>query len=217
MRSGSESMVDVPYLSDACERCVGLKEAGVALPTIRTAPYRTIRISWGGDIVFLHALLGTDSHRGIYPCHICLIPKDELQTVGVPPTEHPRLRSLATATEHLKEFAIGPKGTRKQRAYSQTKRPILTREFIGNISPSPLHVTMGLVKNLIKQLFTEAATLDARARYHRQWFSEPDSLLEQSHSHANSSNYIAWNNHCSATSTNCRNRSKPQRKKIVRY
>lgn len=170
----------MPYLSDACERCVGLKEAGVALPTIRTTPYRTIRISWGGDIVFLHALLGTDSHRGIYPCHICLIPKDELQTVGVPPTEHPRLRSLATATEHLKEFAIGPKGTRKQRAYSQTKRPILTREFIGNISPSPLHVTMGLVKNLIKQLFTEAATLDARARYHRQWFSEPDSLLEQS-------------------------------------
>ena len=175
-----KALFDVPYLSDACERCVGLKEAGVALPTIRTTPYRMIRIPWGGDIVFLHALLGTDSHRAIYPCHICLTPKEKLQTVGVPPTKPPALRSLATATKHLKEFATGPKGTRRERAYSQTKPPILTREFVANISPSPLHVTLGLVKNLVTQLFAEAATLDTRARYRRQWFCEPDLLLQQS-------------------------------------
>jgi len=172
-----KALFSVPYLSLDCERCRDLKSADAVTPSIRTTPYRSIRVAWGGDIPFLHELLGTDGHSAIFPCHVCLIKKDKLQTVGVRPSNPPPLRSLATAAEHLKKSTTGRKDTRKERAYSQVDTPIPSTEYKFNISLSPLHVTLGLVKDLVKELKKYATELDVLAIKNRQWFN--DSSLQR--------------------------------------
>ena len=146
-------------------------------PSIRTTPYRSIRIAWGGDIPFLHKLLGTDGHSAIFPCHVCLIKNDKLPTVGIPAENPPILRSLATAAEHLKQSMIGPLDTRKERAFSQVNTSIPSTEYKFNTTLSPLHVTLGLVKDLVKELRKYATALDVLAIKNRHWFN--DSSLQR--------------------------------------
>lgn len=167
----------VPYLSDECERCAALQSGGVRAPIIRTTPYRSIRIAWGGDIMFLHELVGTNGPNAIYPCHVCLIDRETLQTVGVPPAHPPALRSLATAVAHLLQLKSGPKKDQNRRSFSQVVAPIPTTEYRGHIALSPLHVTLGLVKDLVTKLFEFATELDKRALARRQWFCEPSLRL----------------------------------------
>jgi len=74
--------------------------------------------------------------------------------------------------EHLKQFTTGPLDTRKERAYSQIDRSIASIEYKFNIALSPLHVTLGLVKDLVKELMKYATALDVLALKKRQWFND---------------------------------------------
>ena len=203
----------VPYLSDECERCAALKSAGVQAPTIRTTPYRSIRIAWGGDIMFLHELVGTNGPNAIYPCHVCLIDRETLQTVGVPPAKPPALRSIATAATHLLQLKTGPKKDQKRRSFSQVVAPIPTTEYSGNIAPSPLHVTLGLVKDLVVKLFEFAAALDERAIVNMRTASASRHCNYPASGH--SASRYAPNNRCSATSITYDNRSMRTAKRAV--
>lgn len=164
-----------PYLSDECGDCKALKARGAVQTPLRTTPYRSIHISWGGDIMVLHELLGTQGPSATYNCHVCEIHHNTLKTAKPPSpsstTAVPAapLRTTATATAHYQQAVAGPKSVRPPK--SQEQLPLVTGEIAGCIGPSPLHVKMGLTKDLLTELQSEAAKLDERPRKERRWFA----------------------------------------------
>jgi len=159
-----------PYLSDECDECKALKAAGAVQTTIRTTPYRSIRICWGGDIMVLHELLGTKGPNATYSCHMCVMPKKQLKTTQTPSSNPPALRTTTAATAHSKESLFGTKKTIAERSLSHKRAPLFTSEIAGHTGPSPLHVKMGLTKDLLTELKDETAKLDETPLKERRWF-----------------------------------------------
>jgi hypothetical protein len=169
----STSNVFGQYLSDECGDCTALQRAGAVQTPLRTTPYRSIRISWGGDIMVLHELLGTQGPSATYNCHMCEMHHNTLKTAKPPSTTTAApsapLRTTATATAHHQQYVAGPKSARPPK--SQEQLPLVTGEIAGCIGPSPLHVKMGLTKDLLTELQSAAAKLDERPRKERRWFA----------------------------------------------
>ncbi len=162
-----------PYLSDECKECTALRRVGAMQTAIRTAPYRFLRISWGGDIMVLHKLLGTKGPTATHNCHVCEMPCAELRTAKTPSATatSQALRTTATATAHFEQYVAGPKSA--PAPMSQAQLPLITGEIAGCIGPSPLHVKLGLIKDLLTKLLSDAAKLDVLPLKERRWFSAP--------------------------------------------
>src|SRR5690348_9608488 len=95
-----EPLPAVAVLSPHCTACAALYECGVRSPAIRTTPYRSVWLCWGGDFMLLHTVFGCNGPNAGSPCHICLIGRDSLRSRTVPANTPPRLRSLAAALQH---------------------------------------------------------------------------------------------------------------------
>ena len=162
--SSTQPRVFGQYLSDECVDCKALKARGAVQTPLRTTPYRSIRISWGGDIMVLHELLGTQGPSATYNCHVCEMHHNTLKTAkspsSTPAAPSAPLRTTATATAHYQQCVAGPKSARPPK--SQEQLPLVTGEIAWCIGPSPLHVKMGLTKDLLTELQSEAAKLDER-------------------------------------------------------
>ena len=128
-----------PYLSDECDECKALKAGGAVQTAIRTTPYRSIRICWGGDIMVLHELLGTNGPTATYSCNICVMHHQQLKTTQTPSSNPPALRTTTAAAAHFKESLRGTKDTVADRSRSQIRLPLFTSEIAGRVGPSPLH------------------------------------------------------------------------------
>jgi hypothetical protein len=102
----------------------------------------------------------------------CVMHYKQLQTAQTPSSKPVALRTTATAIAHFEQSTTGTKDTRTDRSCSQIRLPLVTGEIAGCIGPAPLHVKLGLTKDVLTELYAETAKLDQQPLKQRRWFAD---------------------------------------------
>jgi hypothetical protein len=171
--------IDCDYLSPDCVRCQRLRRAGVPQTPRTCMPYDTVQLTYGGDMPFLSKLLGISGPAGRHFCTGCVVSEAALvagRAHALIPLRRHRdchnaqsfdahpLRSLALANADYQAFGSASGGSGKldsAKLYrNQINAPLIRSEFSGCITPSPLHITLGLTQRCFQYYYDVARGLD---------------------------------------------------------
>jgi hypothetical protein len=175
--SSDKLSTDVQHRKPDCHRCASLERRGVTRTQQTCNRYESLELTYGGDMQWLSTLIGTSGPSGRQFCTICTISSDRC-TAGtvhalfpmdgnvVDPRafeSHPP-RSLTQAMDEHKRFELaGAKHDHAKLYCNQIRPPILHTEFVGRVTPSPMHITLGLVYRAFCSLEHEIKRLDITA------------------------------------------------------